>query len=601
MAYKFQLGDAILSGSIQASDDTFVEDKKALAVGTDKDGKLVFDSDGSISNFAGGMVISGSNAANSVYLAGSQGRAKSVLIGVKGREYIKVDDGNNELELGQPTKVGATLNANSGFQLAGASVTATAAELNYLDNDDLSAARIGYLGGVTAGTAIASKAVVLDANKDVTGINDLSGSAIRLTEGLIAASVSGSGDVEGQHSKFRQMSIGYDGAGGAEGHLKLGAGGDMQLAVFSDNATILNNTAGKDIVFQIKQGSENFSPLKVEGATRQVRIDKLSLSGTLVTATAAELNYLDNDDLEAADLTKLAAVTATAAELNYLDNTDLSAARIAYLAGVTAGTAIASKAVVLDANKDVTGLKDVTGSAFVAAAGGGYFGQNGFTIGSAGQPDAIKMNSTGVVINSPLKLNNDLHVSGSVITVDAQNSLFYDNLIGLGFASGSNDRAIGDKGLIFGLEAENDVAFWWDESASQFGLATTATHTTGSVIVPVGYSDLRVGKLIATTVEATIAETVQTVATTATLDAAAGTIVLLNASGGSRVLTLPAANHASVSGVILKFKKISTGANTFTIHRAGTDTIDGAHSLVLESDHAAVSLINNGSNAWYVM
>ena len=62
------------------------------------------------------------------------------------------------------------------LQIAGASITSTAAELNYLDNDDLSAARIAYLAGVTAGTALASKAVVLDANKDATGIRSLTGS-----------------------------------------------------------------------------------------------------------------------------------------------------------------------------------------------------------------------------------------------------------------------------------------------------------------------------------------------------------------------------------------------------------------------------------------
>ena len=66
-----------------------------------------------------------------------------------------------------------------------------------------------------------------------------------------------------------------------------------------------------------------------------------------VTATTAEINYLDNDDLTAADLTKLAAVTSTAAELNLLD-------------GSTAGTVVASKAVVVDADKDIASFRNVT-------------------------------------------------------------------------------------------------------------------------------------------------------------------------------------------------------------------------------------------------
>ena len=66
-----------------------------------------------------------------------------------------------------------------------------------------------------------------------------------------------------------------------------------------------------------------------------------------VTATTAEINYLDDDDLTAADLTKLAAITADATEINVLD-------------GVTGGTVTASKAVVVDANKDIASLRNVT-------------------------------------------------------------------------------------------------------------------------------------------------------------------------------------------------------------------------------------------------
>ena len=62
----------------------------------------------------------------------------------------------------------------------------------------------------------------------------------------------------------------------------------------------------------------------------------LKIAGTAITATAAELNYLDNSSLAAADLVKLAAVTATSTEINYLDNDDLAAADLTKLAAVTA-------------------------------------------------------------------------------------------------------------------------------------------------------------------------------------------------------------------------------------------------------------------------
>jgi len=61
---------------------------------------------------------------------------------------------------------------------------------------------------------------------------------------------------------------------------------------------------------------------------REQNVDRLSIDGTLITATAAQLNAVP-------------ATTATAAELNYLDITTL-------------GTGAASKAVVLDAGEDYT-------------------------------------------------------------------------------------------------------------------------------------------------------------------------------------------------------------------------------------------------------
>ena len=74
-------------------------------------------------------------------------------------------------------------------------------------------------------------------------------------------------------------------------------------------------------------------------STSELRTSALYLgtsgSDTLVTATAAEIN------------SALDGITSTAAELNLLD-------------GSTTGTVVASKAVVVDGNKDVTGFQNIT-------------------------------------------------------------------------------------------------------------------------------------------------------------------------------------------------------------------------------------------------
>ena len=79
-----------------------------------------------------------------------------------------------------------------------------------------------------------------------------------------------------------------------------------------------------------------------------------------VTSTATELNLLDGvSGLVQADFTKLAAVTSDATELNILDGATVVVGEVNALdlGGTGTGTAIASKAVVLDANKDYTGIR----------------------------------------------------------------------------------------------------------------------------------------------------------------------------------------------------------------------------------------------------
>ncbi len=155
-------------------------------------------------------------------------------------------------------------------------VTSTTAELNILDGVTATAAELNILDGVTSTTAElnlldisaligsieASKAVVVDSNKDITGFRN-----ITLTGELDAGSldVSGNADIDGT-----------------------------------------------------------------------LETDALSINGTVVTSTAAELNILDGVTSTAAELNILDGVTSTAAELNILDGVTATAAELNVLDGVTA-------------------------------------------------------------------------------------------------------------------------------------------------------------------------------------------------------------------------------------------------------------------------
>ena len=186
-------------------------------------------------------------------------------------------------------------------------VTSTAAELNILDGVTASAADINLIDGITNGTVIASKAIVTDANIDITG-----GRNITISGELDAATldISGNADIDGT-----------------------------------------------------------------------LETDALSINGTAVTSTAAELNILDG-------------VTSTAAELNILDGVTASAADINLIDGVTNGTVIASKAIITDANKDITGGRNITISGELDAATLDISGDA--DIDGTLEADAITVNGTAL-------------------------------------------------------------------------------------------------------------------------------------------------------------------------------------------------------------
>ncbi len=87
-----------------------------------------------------------------------------------------------------------------------------------------------------------------------------------------------------------------------------------------------------------------------------------------VTSTTAELNILDGVTATAAEINALDGITSTVAELNILDGVTASATDINLIDGITNGTVIASKAIITDANKDISGGRNITISGELDAA-----------------------------------------------------------------------------------------------------------------------------------------------------------------------------------------------------------------------------------------
>ena len=225
----------------------------------------------------------------------------------------------------------AMYNAFTDLSLAGTTVysalndgtttlTSTAAELNYLDI-------------TTLGTSQASKAVTVDSSGDLLVPDS---DKFKFGDG---------GDLEiyhdGTHSYISDVGTGNLNLTGASVHI-LGTGETMATFVDDGAVTLYHNGSAK--IATESGGIAVTGDIDVSGdvdVDGTLETDALSIASTTVTSTAAELNILDG-------------VTSTAAELNLVD-------------GITAGTVAASKAVIVDSNKDITGYRNLTSTGTITA------------------------------------------------------------------------------------------------------------------------------------------------------------------------------------------------------------------------------------------
>ncbi len=192
----------------------------------------------------------------------------------------------------------------------------------------ISEAEIGVLDGVTPGTADASKALVLDSSSDISGINSLSAS--ELTGTIQTASQPNITSVE-------TLNI--------NSHDGVTQGLSLNDILITATATELNYV---DVV----QGAASASKALVLDSSLDISgINSLSaseLTGTLQTAAQANITSVGT----------LTSIT-TSGSLT-MGTTTISEAEIGVLDGVTPGTATASKAIVVDSNKDISSFRNLT-------------------------------------------------------------------------------------------------------------------------------------------------------------------------------------------------------------------------------------------------
>ena len=221
-------------------------------------------------------------------------------------------DGTAEIDTLSLNGTTVTSTATELIVLAG--VTSTAAELNILDGVTSTAAELNILDGVTA---------------TATELNILDGVTSTTAELNI---------LDGVTSTAAELNI-LDGVTSTAAELNI-------LDGVTANASELNILDG------------------VTSTTAELNI----LDG--VTATTTELNLLDGVTSTTAELNILDGVTSTATELNLLDGVTATTTELNYVDVATAGTVEASKAIVVDSNKDFTGTRNITTTGSLSAGGG---------------------------------------------------------------------------------------------------------------------------------------------------------------------------------------------------------------------------------------
>jgi len=182
---------------------------------------------------------------------------------------------------------------------------------------------------------IAATTVDINGNVDVSGTLTVAGAvdfgdaALSNVGAVQLDSISGDAD--------SNTSIAFSGSD----VITVTAGGETQVTF--NNGSILPTT---DDDVDLGSSSFEFKDGFFDGT---LHADAINFNGTAISATAAELNIMDGVTATTSEINTLDGITAVVGELNALD-----------LGSTGTGTAINSKAVILDANKDYTGIRNLT-------------------------------------------------------------------------------------------------------------------------------------------------------------------------------------------------------------------------------------------------
>ena len=191
-----------------------------------------------------------------------------------------------------------------------------------------------------------------------------------------------------------------------------------------------------------------------------------------VTSTATELNLLDGvSGLVQADFTKLAALTGSAAELNTLTGVTAVVAELNALdLGSTAiGTAIASKAVVLDANKDSTGIRRLSVTRANVPQQALTSGSNAVAWDASAKPNAYHLTTENTTFAAPSNAVEGAYISLE-IEYDGSHSIGWNTIFEFAASTEPTETATDGKSDLHTFRYNGAI---WQEVGRSMNLSAT--------------------------------------------------------------------------------------------------------------------------------
>ena len=348
----------------------------------------------------------------------------------------------------------------------------------------------------------------------------------------------------------------------------------------------------------------------------------LKLGGTLVTATAAELNILDGVTADSTELNNLdgfadAAYAAANDSIVFLDSDGgIRSERHNDFVDTLIGDGIERNGSNLQVKKATDGALTFVGASsdeLSVQLSGSSLSKNANGLSLSDTIPGARTFSDNVIIQG------NLSVEGTTVTVDSTTiaitgSIQFEGATGdgfettLGVVDPTADRSIDLP------NAGGNVAVFSDSSFQTAAVRTTVTElelldgdtsvgssitiadTDGFIINDGSTMKLIPASDIKDYASAAVALSVASKADGDTLATGMNYFAALSADA---TVTLPAS--PSVGDLIyVKANSFSNGAGII-VNRAGSQTIDGQTALLLESDYAAVTLVYVASNDWRIV